>query len=309
MAMLIPIAATGWVRCLGWEHQEKKPPPRVPKEDIDWFCNDTNVVAAMRAGLNSPSPAETFSLPCAKSARTHSDHGHGRCKRCRCTFLDAGLNNGDSLMNWPRQLANSSWTPDSRTPANKRANADLARMRECLTMPAEDVCYYGFEIHPGFTTHLRSKQAALRDQGVRVHLFTETAFAVDDQGIDIHAEPIEGFSKESAYRTSIIKGLQYQAKNVERRHIASVDAAALVTHLAKTTDFLAAKVDIEGYEFELLRHWVLRRPASLCALRVLAVEWSMYQMPSHAGYFGVERMDLRKWITSDMCGVTFRKWA
>ena len=26
-------------------------------------------------------------------------------------------------------------------------------------MPPEDVCHYGFEIHPGFTAHLLAKQA------------------------------------------------------------------------------------------------------------------------------------------------------
>lgn len=68
------------------------------------------------------------------------------------------------------------------------------------------------------------------------------------------------------------------------------------------------QIDIEGYEFELLRHLLLRRTAALCQLQVAAVEWSMYQMPRDVAYFSNERMDLRKWMTEKPCGVTFRRW-
>ena len=47
----------------------------------------------------------------------------------------------------------------------------------------------------------------------------------------------------------------------------------------------AVKVDVEGYEYELLSHVLLTRPQSLCELDLLAVEWHEgTRLPMHRGH-------------------------
>lgn len=54
---------------------------------------------------------------------------------------------------------------------------------------------------------------------------------------------------------------------------------------------------------------LFQQPVELCSVDVMAVEWSMYQMPgTNAAYFSQERMELRAFMLSPPCNVTVRKW-
>ena len=106
MALAVVTAACGgWLRCVPWQEQpfktDQRLPPRTTEEEYLWFCNDTKVAAAMQA---VPAPQSAFKLPCAVSANTLPE-ADGSCRRCNCTFLDVGLNNGNSLMMWPGNLS------------------------------------------------------------------------------------------------------------------------------------------------------------------------------------------------------------
>lgn len=221
-------------------------PFRVSREDVNWFCNETWIQETLRTRLAEPASLRPLEVPCATNGR-QSRRSLPRCPRCECTFVDMGLNNGDSLLRWPLALAgNRSWGGhQAKTSRERMDNKRWEQMRRCLSMPADQVCYYGFEINPGFTRHLLARQARWREEGVRVHVFTETAVGLNDAGVQAHVEPVETFSVESAYATSVISGLNKQAKT-KPVSVRSVDAAELIASLAAKTGFLAVKVRHAG---------------------------------------------------------------
>ena len=94
---------------------------------------------------------------------------------CRCLFIDVGLNNGDSLIQWPRAAADES----RLTPAQRRG------MRQCLSdIHVNSTCYVGFEANPNFNARLLDVEKALLSSGRRVRIFRETAVSTKDGTVE-----------------------------------------------------------------------------------------------------------------------------
>ena len=109
---------------------------------------------------------------------------------CECVFVDVGLNDGSTLLHWPRNAARSTAMSagtirrDRRIPGLRwhlREQPLLrARMKRCLANSTANSCFYGFEANGAFTARLLALQRRLRVAGQRVALFTETALATFD---------------------------------------------------------------------------------------------------------------------------------
>lgn len=93
-----------------------------------------------------------------------------------------------------------------------------------------------------------------------------------------------------------------------KRVVPSVDAAVFLADLAASSDFVALKLDVEGFEFTLLP--TLLRPEAhpkrhVCALDVLATEWHERMMPAaHAG----ATARLHDQLRGPGCNVTSLVW-
>jgi hypothetical protein len=57
--------------------------------------------------------------------------------RCKCTFVDIGMNNGDTLLHWWRGIPH-----DALPPAQSR------RLHACAAQPKSSQCYFGMEANP-----------------------------------------------------------------------------------------------------------------------------------------------------------------
>jgi len=79
--------------------------------------------------------------------------------------------------------------------------------------------------------------------------------------------------------------------------------------LAASSDLVALKLDVEGYEFRLLKHMLLTTPRQLCGkVDVMAIEW-------HGGHLLKTRtvpnntQDVLSWLLNDpLCNVSVVKW-
>ena len=100
---------------------------------------------------------------CMRSSTLHEKY-FGVC-RCKCTFVDIGLNDGSSLMKW--------W----RDPALDRLSQKQSRnLHKCRSRPREN-CYYGFEANPRWSTRLSLYEQRL-SRDYHVKLFVGTALSV-----------------------------------------------------------------------------------------------------------------------------------
>ena len=113
--------------------------------------------------------------------KTRVDSLHARhlgvC-RCDCALVDVGLNNGDSLQQWP-----------STALARLQGRGVARGLLRCLdaTAKSRTVCWYGLEANPAFDSSLNMLQGSLRAQGVRVKLFSSTALSIDGGGANLFA--------------------------------------------------------------------------------------------------------------------------
>ena len=229
--------------------------------------------------------------------------------RCPCVLIDVGLNNGSSLLEWARLAA-----VHRELPAGSQA-----RLAQCAL--SVDTCYYGFEANPIFDERLRTLERRLQDEGVRVKLFTSTAFNTHGRQAEFLVERSSRQSTEGEAVGSTLEpskklvfidkaGLwRHNNRTVSSRYrramVRSADAAAFFAAvLAADTGFVAAKIDIEGFEYELLRHVLLTQPRVLCSLGVLAVEWHENMVPKHAG-----ATDKLAWLLeAPGCNVSLLPW-
>ena len=86
--------------------------------------------------------------------------------------------------------------------------------------------------------------------------------------------------------------------------VRAVDAGAFLGELARSTDFVAAKFDVEGFEYTLLPHLIRHSADALCALQVLAIEWHDALMPKHHGETGT----LSWFMRHAVCNITVLHW-
>ena len=225
---------------------------------------------------------------------------------CRCLFIDVGLNNGDSLIQWPRAAADES----RLTPAQRRG------MRQCLSdVHVNSTCYVGFEANPNFNARLLDVEKALLSSGRRVRIFRETAvstkdgtveFMVDTQGHGL------GSSVEKSKALVTLKNGQWNTdfsrsiKDVYQKVlVSSVDLGRFLHTAHQRSHFVAVKLDVEGLEYKLLRHMLQYYSHALCKCKLLAIEWHERMMLEEQG----SAQQLTSTLTAEPCGVPVLQWA
>jgi len=232
---------------------------------------------------------------------------------CDCALIDVGLNNGATLLQWPAEAV-------ARLQEKYKGDKAIARsMHRCLAHNST-ACFYGFEANPVFDGRLRHMETQLRRQGLKVQLFASTAFGTSSQNVTFFVEPAgpEGSTGSSldgskpltslTQKVSAQRGARRAARRLAlptqsasskpawytnlsteiREHyvettVQSVDAAAFLARMHAASAFVAVKIDIEGYEYTLLKQLLLTAPSVVCRLKLLVIEWHERMMPAHAG--------------------------
>ena len=245
------------------------------------------------------------SAACDPSTSFHFMH-LGVC-HCPCVLIDVGLNTGKSLMTWGAEAAT-------------RAERHSDRLAECAS--SGDTCYYGFEANPVFDTRLQSLETKLRAEGRRVKIFTSTVFNLHGNAAEFMVDRSTRQNSEGEAVTSTLessKRLVFQdragnwrhrnatvAERFKRTLVRSTDASAFFASvLGASTGFAGAKIDVEGFEYTLLPHLLLRSPRTLCDLDVLAVEW---HEPDVKVKFAGHTDHLIWFLTHAACNVTLLDW-
>jgi len=225
---------------------------------------------------------------------------------CHCLFIDVGLNNGDSLIQWPREAAD-----------NARLSPDQRRgMRQCLSdMHVNATCYVGFEANPNFNARLLDVEKALLSSGRRVKIFRETAVSTEDgtiefmvdtegHGLGSSAEPSKAVvtrSKDGQWSTDFSRSIKDAYQKVL---VPSVDLGRFLHTATQRSPFVAVKLDVEGLEYKLLRHMLQYYPHALCKCKLLAIEWHERMMLGERG----SALKLTSALTAEPCGVPVLQW-
>ena len=232
---------------------------------------------------------------------------------CRCVFVDIGLNDGASLMRWPSEaLALLQKQSSSSSGAAARA------LRQCQRATAE-ACYIGIEPNPGFAAHLAELEASLLANGTRAKILRETALGVEDGSADLYVADNDGgvgstLEAGKAHSFSTHGGRRWRStgqtassayRNVTVR---TLGAANFLRTLQAATPLVFVKLDVEGFEFQVLRSVLTTRPAALCRLSVLAIEWHNDRL-TKAAAVPPQAMETLEWLMrGSSCGVELLRW-
>ena len=238
---------------------------------------------------------------------------------CQCVMVDAGLNDGATLMTWPKAAA-------EMLARDKQHTNQSRKMHACLDSQAA-TCFLGIEPNPRFTQRLAAQQAQLRARGVAARILTETALALEDGTVTLFAqdgppdvdaqnvthEAVGSSLEPGRMVTGWKNGLYFKsgrtaAEMYRHAQVRALGAAQLLTRLTDNADFVAVKLDIEGTELPLLRRLLVTEPRALCRLGALAVEWHASRLTNRGGSpDGVN--GALSWILADpACGVPLLKW-
>ena len=169
---------------------------------------------------------------------------HGTCTRpdgSRKVVIDVGANNGNSLRFWFNPT-------DSGHGMAEYARIERAEERKSY-------CADVFEANPHFNEQLSRLVRKYRSQGRSVRLFNGTAFSVGGGPVAFGVDPANTISS-SLVRTKHVRGKTAWLSNYSIS-VPSVDAIKYIRSL-QGYNRVVLKVDVEGYEFELLR--ALRHP-------------------------------------------------
>jgi len=221
-----------------------------------------------------------------------------------CGLVDVGLNDGRSLLQWPhealRELQARGREPVNRTlhstpnafhwisrfkahvrtalerQDERRVGRVLSRLRQCMahssqSSPSDQACYYGFEANPSFHSRLTELEESLHRQGACASLHLDTAFADRTSVSNFYV------SSQASTKSSLDKSQRGTSTGAKSTVISTEDAGLFLRNVTRSHSFVAAKVDIEGSEFDVLRHLILHHAATLCSVDLLLVEW--HRMP------------------------------
>ena len=175
---------------------------------------------------------------------------------CTNLFIDVGANNGNSLRFWFNPT-------DSGHGMAEYARIERAEERKSY-------CADVFEANPHFNEQLSRLVRKYRSQGRSVRLFNGTAFSVGGGPVAFGVDPANTISS-SLVRTKHVRGKTAWLSNYSIS-VPSVDAIKYIRSL-QGYNRVVLKVDVEGYEFELLR--ALLASGALCSSAVsdLLLEW------------------------------------
>ena len=119
-----------------------------------------------------------------------------------------------------------------------------------------------FEANPHFNEQLSRLVRKYRSQGRSVRLFNGTAFSVGGGPVAFGVDPANTISS-SLVRTKHVRGKTAWLSNYSIS-VPSVDAIKYIRSL-QGYNRVVLKVDVEGYEFELLRALLASGALRLCA--------------------------------------------
>lgn len=252
----------------------------------------------------------------------------GQC-RCQCTFLDVGANDGDTLLTWIGEFLK----PGS--PYHKQLPQKLKRTLQSCFTSQRNLCFYGIEGNPRFTTQLQKLHKLLTEEGFHAKLYTDTVLGLEDGFVTMFVEPgIRGMDssllagKKTHYfapkkgATATQKGSNLGnwvssnspiSETFRHVRVTSIGAARFLTSLQRHSDFVGMKLDVEGYEYTLFRRLLVTAPQVLCNLNLAHVDWHEHYLtnasdtPAVATSSGTVRQTLEWLLTSDACGVHWPK--
>jgi len=106
----------------------------------------------------------------------------GHC-RCQCTFLDVGANDGDTLLTWMGAFLKQGTSYQEKLPSHVSST-----LRGCFASQG-NLCFYGIEGNPRFTSQLNDVQRLLKEEGFHAKLYTETVFGLEDGSTTMFVDP------------------------------------------------------------------------------------------------------------------------
>lgn len=196
-------------------------------------------------------------------------------------------------------------------------------VRECLDpLHAATTCFVGIEPNPTFTGRLRMLERHARARGVRVQVLTQTALALTDGHATLFVDEKDGGvgSTLEASKKQVNqvpgkhlpgKGWRFHNHSVAtvypRKSVRTLSAAPFLRSLLAASRFVGVKLDIEGYEYALLRSLLVTHPEVVCGLGILAAEWHERMMTDNAVPAGVS-VALEWLLEGPGCGVPLVRW-
>lgn len=222
----------------------------------------------------------------------------GRC-HCKCTFIDVGTNWDDSMGEWLRiQNRNDgvSWKKFLRRFGDTKASRQWQQCLETFNYIAksktggtgssvqrdnQSICWYGFEGNRVYTKILRGVEEEKQKQGIPYHVYTETVLATEGGFKTFYVETetkgvgssVQG-SKDRLYvpddrwvnTGEKVKDVYNHTKT------RAIGAAAFIDAVARVSDFVFLKLDVEAYEYDLLYSLLVQ--GSLCGkVDMISCEW------------------------------------
>ena len=186
--------------------------------------------------------------------------GHG-CS-CKCIFVDVGLHDGGTLVQWPHGVARR----------RNVARSVAAELNGCLDpKQARDTCYIGIEPNPAYAPRLRELEASLRARGTRAQILTNTSLAVEegnatlyvaehDHGVGSTLESHKayshsGWAADGARRnfTWLVERNRSVQQVYRTAVVRALAAAPFLSRLLASAARVFVKLDIEAFEYELIR--------------------------------------------------------
>ena len=90
--------------------------------------------------------------------------------------------------------------------------------------------------------------------------------------------------------------------------VRTLGAGNLFTSVRSIAPFVAVKLDVEGYEFKLLRRLFVTQPRALCDLYAIGIEWHENRLLPSADK-PIETYPTLRWLLEDEArGVRLLKW-
>ena len=241
---------------------------------------------------------------------------------CKCVFIDVGANDGQTLLDWPHQaaaqlvetkgmrrragmfpgLSASRWTM-------RQAPATRGILRRCMQKHSiNQTCFYGFEGSRRFTSHLNKLRNHYLQTAHNVAVFTETVFAMQDglASFETHEGKVASLGSRigNGDHSSPAPG----ANKITIRNVTSVNGSRFLEEIsdARFSGHVALKLDVEGFEYQILED--LLSTGAVCAprLNLVAVEW---HSPGNSSAFTPRSAsELVRRLESSECNTTTMAW-
>ena len=89
--------------------------------------------------------------------------------------------------------------------------------------------------------------------------------------------------------------------------VRTMDGALFLSQATRGSSFVAVKIDIEGHEYQVLRHALISKPNALCNLDLLVVEWHEALLTKEAD-IPANATAVFKWLLQGCPRVTVVNW-